>query len=95
MQLVSIARAMSMDANLIVMDEPTSSLADDAVENLFRLIRDLKSHGVSIVYVSHKMNEILRIADRITVMRDGAVIGTKRAGETSIDQIIAMMGGGN
>jgi ribose transport system ATP-binding protein len=93
MQLVAIARALSMDARLIVMDEPTSALADDAVENLFRLIRDLRAKGVSIVYVSHKMKEILRIADRITVMRDGAVVGTKRANETNIDEIITMMVG--
>src|SRR5438067_4880588 len=93
MQLVAIARALSMDARVIVMDEPTSALADDAVENLFRLIRELRARGVSIVYVSHKMKEILRIADRITVMRDGAVVGTKRAGETTIDEIITMMVG--
>lgn len=93
MQLVAIARALSMDARLIVMDEPTSALADDAVENLFRLIGELRGRGVSIVYVSHKMKEILRIADRITVMRDGAVVDTKAANETTIDLIITMMVG--
>lgn len=92
-QLVAIARALSMHARLIVMDEPTSALPDDAVENLFRLIRDLRAGGVSIIYVSHKMKEIARIADRITVMRDGAVVGTKRTAETDIDQIITMMVG--
>jgi ABC-type sugar transport system ATPase subunit len=92
-QLVAIARALSMDARLIVMDEPTSSLADDAVDNLFRVIRSLKERGVAVVYVSHKMKEIFAIADRITVLRDGEVIGTKAAADTNIDEIIAMMVG--
>ena len=93
MQLVAIARALSMDARLIVMDEPTSSLSDDAVENLFGLIEKLKRSGVSIIYVSHKMNEITRIADRITVLRDGQVVGTKPADQTNIDELIRMMVG--
>jgi ribose transport system ATP-binding protein len=92
MQLVAIARALSMNARLIVMDEPTSSLADDAVENLFGVI-GLKAQGVAIVYVSHKMKEIFAIADRITVLRDGEIVGTKPAGETNIDEIITMMVG--
>ena len=93
MQLVSIARALSFDARLIVMDEPTSSLSEEAVERLFSLIRQLKSNGVSIIYVSHKMKEILEIADRVTVLRDGATIGTRETGETTIDEIISMMVG--
>ncbi|HEY3321320.1 MAG TPA: sugar ABC transporter ATP-binding protein [Planctomycetota bacterium] len=93
MQLVAIARALSMDARLILMDEPTSSLADDGVERLFKLIRELAAKGVSIVYVSHKMQEIFQIADRITVMRDGRYIGTKNARDTNVDEIITMMVG--
>ena len=93
MQLVAIARALSMDARLIVMDEPTSALSEDAADNLLRLIRELRGRGVSIVYVSHKMKEIMQIADRLTVMRDGAVVATHRAADVSIDQIITMMVG--
>ena len=76
MQLLAIARALSMDARIILMDEPTSSLFDDAAERLFGLIAALKQRGVSIVYVSHKMDEIFRICDRATVLRDGETIGT-------------------
>jgi ABC-type sugar transport system ATPase subunit len=92
-QLVAIARALSFDARLILMDEPTSSLPEDAVERLFSLIRRLKATGVSIVYVSHKMKEILQIADRVTVLRDGATIGTRDAQDTTIEEIISMMVG--
>ena len=92
-QLVAIARALSFQANLILMDEPTSSLPEDAVERLFSVIRRLKANGVSIVYVSHKMKEILEIADRVTVLRDGATIRTRRTQETTIEEIIAMMVG--
>jgi len=92
-QLVAIARALSLNARLILMDEPTSSLFEDAVEKLFRLIAELKQRGVSIVYVSHKMDEIFRIADRITVLRDGMTVGTRIAAETSGDEIIRMMVG--
>src|SRR5882724_5525415 len=77
MQLVAIARALSMRARLILMDEPTSALFGDAVETLFRLIADLRQRGVAIVYVSHKMDEIFRICDRVTVLRDGSTIGTR------------------
>ncbi len=93
MQLVAIARALSMQARLIVMDEPTSSLTDDAVANLFNIIRKLRAAGVSIIYVSHKMDEIFRIADRITVLRDGRFIGTRRAAETNVNELIRMMVG--
>jgi ABC-type sugar transport system ATPase subunit len=90
-QLVAIARALSMRARIIVMDEPTSSLFDDAVERLFSLIADLKRQGVSVVYVSHKMDEIVRICDRVTVMRDGETIGTKAIQEVSTADLIRMM----
>ena len=93
MQLAAIARALSMDARILIMDEPTSSLFDDAVEKLFRLIADLKQRGVAIVYVSHKMDEIFRIAGRITVLRDGRNVGTCAAAETTSAEIIRMMVG--
>jgi ribose transport system ATP-binding protein len=93
MQLLAIARALSMEARIILMDEPTSSLMDDAVERLFRIIGQLKASGVAIVYVSHKMGEVFRICDRITVLRDGATIGTRGIAETNIHEVIEMMVG--
>jgi ribose transport system ATP-binding protein len=90
-QLVAIARALSMRARIIVMDEPTSSLFDDAVERLFQLIAELKRQGVSTVYVSHKMDEIFRICDRVTVMRDGQTIGTRSIQDVSDAELIRMM----
>lgn len=92
-QLLAIARALSMHARILLMDEPTSALVDDAVERLFHLIGSLKRQGVAIVYVSHKMQEIFRIADRVTVLRDGETVGTRAIGETSVDEIIRMMVG--
>src|SRR5713226_4324917 len=93
MQLVAIARALSMRARLILMDEPTSALFGDAVETLFRLIADLRRRGVAIVYVSHKMDEIFRICDRVTVLRDGSTIGTRAIAETHSEELIRMMVG--
>ena len=93
MQLTAIARSLSMNARLIVMDEPTSSLEGEAVETLSDLIRKLRDAGVSIIYVSHKMDEIFRIADRITVLRDGRRIDTKAASDTNVDDVIRMMVG--
>ncbi len=92
-QLVAIARVLALDAKVIFMDEPTSALTDDAVERLFGLIRRLKERGVAIVYVSHKMNEIFRICDRVSVMRDGEMIGTEACADTSIDRVIQQMVG--
>jgi ABC-type sugar transport system ATPase subunit len=93
MQLVAIARALASHARVLIMDEPTSSLFDDAVERLFRLIADLKRQGVGIVYVSHRMDEIFRISDRVTVLRDGATVGTCAIAETTPDELIRMMVG--
>jgi ABC-type sugar transport system ATPase subunit len=92
-QLLAIARALSMDARIILMDEPTSALFEDAAERLFQLIAGLKARGVSIVYVSHKMEEIFRICDRATVLRDGETIGTVEIASSSIDELIRMMVG--
>ena len=93
MQLLAIARALSMNARILLMDEPTSSLFDDAAARLFGLIAELKSRGVAIVYVSHKMDEIFRICDRATVLRDGENIGTVETGSTSVEEMIRMMVG--
>jgi ribose transport system ATP-binding protein len=92
-QLVAIARALASHARVLLMDEPTSSLFDDAVERLFRLIADLKRQGVAIVYVSHRMDEIFRVCDRVTVLRDGATVGTRTIAETTPDELIRMMVG--
>ena len=93
MQLVAIARALSLEAKLILMDEPTSSLSDDAVERLFETIRGLKRRGVSIVLVSHKIKEIFSICDRITVLRDGVTVGTRAVSQTDANELITMMAG--
>ncbi|GFI02277.1 sugar ABC transporter ATP-binding protein [Lachnospiraceae bacterium 64-25] len=92
-QMVEIAKAISYDANIIVMDEPTSAITDREVENLFKVIADLKAKGVGIIYISHKMDEILRISDRVTVFRDGCLVDTFQSDEVDIDQIIIAMVG--
>ncbi len=92
-QLVEIAKAVSYDAKVIVMDEPTSALMDKEVEILFRIINDLKSRGKAIIYISHKMEEIFRISDDITVLRDGTFIGTQSALELDNDTLVKMMVG--
>jgi len=93
MQLILIARALGMDARLLIMDEPTSALSDDNAETLFRLMAQLKQKGVAILYVSHKMDEIFRLSDRISVLRDGAHIATVRRSATDLEHVIAMMVG--
>ena len=92
-QLVAIARALSMDTRLIVMDEPTSALTEEAAETLFNTIKKLIEQGVTVVYVSHKMDEIFRIAHSIVVLRDGEYIGTRLKEETNVNEIISMMVG--
>ena len=93
MQSVEIAKAVSHDAKVIIFDEPTSSLSDNEVEALFRIMENLRKRGVAMIYISHKMDEIKRIADDVTVMRDGTYIGTWPAAELTIDDIIAKMVG--
>ncbi|HEX6895853.1 MAG TPA: sugar ABC transporter ATP-binding protein [Bryobacteraceae bacterium] len=93
MQLILIARALGMNARLLIMDEPTSALSDDNADTLFRLIAQLKQKGVSLLYVSHKMDEIFRVSDRISVLRDGAHIATVRTTDTDLARVIAMMVG--
>lgn len=92
-QLLAIARALSMECRVILMDEPTSTLSEHAARRLFEVIATLKIQGVSVVYVSHKMDEIFRLCDRITVMRDGETIATRDTATTDRADLIAMMVG--
>ena len=92
-QMVEIAKALSFDTRVLIMDEPTAALNNEEVADLFRIIGQLKSQGVAIVYISHKMDELKRIADRVTVMRDGQYIATVSMADTPVDQVIAMMVG--
>ncbi len=93
MQSVEIAKAVSQNAKLVILDEPTSSLTDNEVEALFRIIRDLKSRGVSMIYISHKMAELRQISDDITIMRDGTYVGSWKMADISDDEIVKQMVG--
>ncbi len=92
-QMIEIVKALSHNSQLLIMDEPTAALNDAEIEELFRIIRHLKSEGVGIVYISHRMDEIKKIADRVTVMRDGTYIDTVNAADVELEQIINMMVG--
>ena len=87
-QMVEIARALSMQSRLIVMDEPTSALSAAEVEKLFRIVRDLKAQGLSIIFVTHRLEEVMQICDRYTVLRDGRLVGGGAVAETTVDRII-------
>jgi methyl-galactoside transport system ATP-binding protein len=93
MQSVEIAKAVSAKARIIIMDEPSSSLTQNEVDNLFDIINSLRKKGISIIYISHKMDEILAISDDVTIMRDGQYIGTWEAKELTIDMIVTKMVG--
>ncbi|WLD12097.1 sugar ABC transporter ATP-binding protein [Planctellipticum variicoloris] len=92
-QLVEIAKALSLNSRLLIMDEPTSALTETEVERLFRVIGRLRDQGVTIIYISHKMDEVFRNADRITVLRDGKVVRTLDRADTSPEEITALMVG--
>ena len=92
-QMVEIAKAVSYNAKVIVFDEPTSSLTEEEVEHLFKIINMLRSQGCGIIYISHKMAEILRISDEVTIMRDGKWIATREAKDLTTDEIIKLMVG--
>ncbi len=92
-QMVEIAKAISFHAKIIVFDEPTAALTEHEIKELFRLISELRHKGVGMIYISHRMDEIEAITDRVTVMRDGEYIGTVRTKDTSKDEIISMMVG--
>lgn len=91
MQMVEIAKAISYNAKLIIMDEPSSALTEKEEAQLFKIIRKLKSAGTSIIYISHRLSEIISIADKVTVMRDGKDVGTENIDDVTLDQIITMM----
>lgn len=92
-QMVEIAKALSLNADILVMDEPTSSLTETEVYHLFKIIRKLRNKNVGIVYISHKMKELFEITDRITVIRDGSYIDTVNTVETDMDNLVHMMVG--
>ncbi len=92
-QLVEIAKAISFNSKVLIMDEPTSALNDAEVKHLFRIIAEFKAQGVGIIYITHKMDEVKKIADRVTVMRDGQTIETLPAAHTPISKIISLMVG--
>lgn len=92
-QMVEIAKAVSYNSKIIVLDEPTSSLTEEEVEHLFKIINMLRDRGCGIIYISHKMAEILRIADEVTIMRDGTYIATKPSSELTTEEIIRLMVG--
>ncbi|MCK1997550.1 sugar ABC transporter ATP-binding protein [Psychrobacillus psychrodurans] len=92
-QIIEIAKAISSNAELIVMDEPTAALTDREIETLFVTIRALQAKGVSFVYISHRMEEIFAICDRITILRDGQYVGVKKVKDTTFDEIVQMMVG--
>ncbi len=92
-QMLEIARAIGADARVVIMDEPTASLSDEDAQNLFKVVRQLKSRGVGIIYISHRLDELAAIADRVTVLRDGHTIGTRRMNEVTRDELIRLMVG--
>jgi ABC-type sugar transport system ATPase subunit len=92
-QLIEIARALSADARLLIMDEPTAALTPREVDRLFAILEDLREHGHGILFISHRLDEVLRIADRVTVMRDGDTIGTWPRSQISRDELIERMVG--
>lgn len=92
-QMVEIAKALSLNSRVLIMDEPTAALTSEESGDLFRIIRQLKAQGIGIIYISHKMDELFAIADRITVLRDGEGVGTVQAAAVTMDEIIQMMVG--
>lgn len=92
-QMVEIAKSLSMDARMIIMDEPTATLTEKEVVKLFAIIEELRKKGVSIIYISHRLDEAFKLSDRITVLRDGKKIETKKTNQTSQDEIVSLMVG--
>lgn len=90
-QMIEVAKALMVDAKVIIMDEPTAAMTLEETRTLFRILGDLKKKGVSVIYISHRMEEIFEICDRVTVLRDGQFIGTRRIGETDMNSLIRMM----
>ncbi len=92
-QMVEIAKALSTNARILIMDEPTSALTEREIAELFRIVRDLKSKGCAIVYISHRLDELKEITDRVSIFRDGRYVATRNFDETTLDEIIALMVG--
>jgi rhamnose transport system ATP-binding protein len=92
-QLVEIARALGAEAKVLIMDEPTASLSEEETENLFRVIRQLRTRGVGVIYISHRLEELPVIADRVTVLRDGRTVGTRLMSEVDRRELIQLMVG--
>jgi inositol transport system ATP-binding protein len=92
-QMVEIARALSMKSKLIIMDEPTAALSENEVEQLLQISRDLKKQGISIIFITHHLEEALRVCDRVTILRDGRLVGTEDIGNITLNDIIRMMVG--
>ena len=92
-QLVEIARALAREGRVLVLDEPTAALSSNETERLFELMAKVKAAGVSVVYISHRLEEVFRIADRVTVLRDGGLVGTRALGDTTPDEVVEMMVG--
>jgi ribose transport system ATP-binding protein len=92
-QTVEIARALSIDAKIIVMDEPSATLTTQEVNKLFKIIRELQEHSIGVIYISHRLDEIFEIADRVIVLRDGLLVGEANPKTISRDELIVMMGG--
>ncbi len=92
-QLVEIARALGANARVLILDEPTASLSEEEAQNLMRVLRELRDQGVGVIYISHRLEELAVIADRVTVLRDGAVVGTRQVSETDQQELIRLMVG--
>ncbi|MBR2954875.1 MAG: sugar ABC transporter ATP-binding protein, partial [Ruminococcus sp.] len=90
-QMVEICKALMVDAKVLIMDEPTAALTQSETEGLFKLIKSLRQKGVSIVYISHRMEEIFELCDRITILRDGTYVGTEKIKDINMDDIVRMM----
>lgn len=92
-QMIEIAKALSKNAEVLIMDEPTAALTDREIESLFKIMNQLRSEGVGIVYISHRMEEIFRMCDRISVLRDGSFVGTEETANTTVEHIVRLMVG--
>ena len=92
-QIVEIAKAISREAKILVMDEPTAALSEEEAQSLFKIIRTLKSEGVSIIYISHRLKEIFEITDRVTVLRDGKKVDTLKTSDTNANWLVELMVG--
>ncbi|MEX1015086.1 MAG: sugar ABC transporter ATP-binding protein, partial [Candidatus Paceibacterota bacterium] len=90
-QMVEVAKALSLNARILIMDEPTASLSNKEIEALFKTIKKLQDDGVAIIYISHRLEEIFRIGNRVTVLRDGKYVGTKPVSELTKDEMVKMM----